>query len=317
MADDAAPKRIGILVADGFALMSFASVVEPLRAANLVAGREIYRTVFFSVTGGVRRASCGASIETVPIGSPEDRPDLLFLVIGGDPQLQAGDPALLAALRRQARQGVRIAGVSGGPMVMAAAGLLADHRFTIHWEHAAALTEMMPDLVPLKVRYVIDRDRITCGGGIAPLDLMHELIGADHGGDLAQRVSDWFLHVHVDAAAGPQRASVSERYQVHNGKLALMLEMMEATIERPLSRREIAARAGISERHVDRLFALHLKSGFRAEYLRIRLERARSLLRQSAMPVSEIAFATGFASASHFSRAYRQTFGENPGKTRK
>ena len=36
-------QNIGFILIPGFALMSFASASEPLRAANLLAGREIYR----------------------------------------------------------------------------------------------------------------------------------------------------------------------------------------------------------------------------------------------------------------------------------
>ena len=39
---DSPPERIEIRLVDGFALMSFASVVEPLRAANHLAGRTLY-----------------------------------------------------------------------------------------------------------------------------------------------------------------------------------------------------------------------------------------------------------------------------------
>ncbi|MGO8020027.1 GlxA family transcriptional regulator, partial [Rhizobium leguminosarum] len=74
------------------------------------------------------------------------------------------------------REGVRIGGISGGPYLMAAAGLLGGRDFTIHWEHAAALLEAFPALTPRQARLMIDGNRITCGGGIAPLDMMHVLI---------------------------------------------------------------------------------------------------------------------------------------------
>jgi transcriptional regulator GlxA family with amidase domain len=92
---------------------------------------------------------------------------------------------------------------------------------------------------------------------------------------------------------------------------------MEAAVEHPLSRAELAAGVGISERHLDRLFQSHLGARFGQEYLRIRLEKARSLLSQSPMKMSEIAFACGFSGPSQFSRAYRRLFGESPSDARK
>lgn len=47
-------------------------------------------------------------------------------------------------------------------------------------------------------------------------------------------------------------------------------------------------------------------------YLGLRLDRAQKLLRQTSLPVTEIAIATGFVSPSHFSRAYRKCFGRAP-----
>jgi transcriptional regulator GlxA family with amidase domain len=296
----ATPFSIGFLLIDGFALMSCASATEPLRAANLLAGEPLFRTEFYSLAGGPVRSSGAAMFETRPLPPTTTDLDVLFVVAGGDPARTRLDAKLLGALRRYGRSGLTLGGISAGPFYLAAAGLLRDRRFTLHWEHLETFAEQWPDLHPERVRFVIDRDRITCGGGVAPLDLMHALIAARHGTEFAQKVSDWFLHTQVGEPAGPQRAAIHERYQVHNKALARVLEKMEASIEHPLGRAEMAEFAGISERHLDRLFAAELAIGFKAEYLGIRLRRARSLLRQSTMSVSEIAFATGFSTPSQF-----------------
>lgn len=311
------PYRIGFILVPGFALMSFASAVEPLRAANLLAGRMLFDIRFFSSDAQPVAASAGARIDTEPLPRKPDGLDALFVVAGGDPAGAPPDAALFSCLRRMARSGLTIGGISGGPYLLAAAGLLAGRRFTVHWEHASALMERWPDLHPERVRFVIDRDRITCGGGVAPLDLMHALIEARQGPDFARAVSDWYLHTHVDAPASPQRSSIVERYRVHHKVLAAILEKMESHVEKPLGRHEMAKFAGISERHLDRLFLTVMKSGFQREYLKIRLERARTLLKQSSMKISEIALACGFAGPSQFARAFRAQFGENPTATRK
>jgi transcriptional regulator GlxA family with amidase domain len=311
------PLRVGYILLPGFALLSFASAIEPLRAANLLAGRTLFDIRCFGQAPDGASSSVGTITPTEPLPRKAGDLDLLLVVAGGDPGLHVADRTLLACLRLMARNGVTLGGISAGPFLLAAAGLLDGRRFTIHWEHAAALMERWPDLAPERVRFVIDRDRITCGGGIAPLDLMHALIEARHGGEFARRVSDWFLHTHVDEPASPQRASITERYDVHHPVLVSVLGKMEQAIENPLGRKEMAAFAGISERHLDRLFASVMQSGFQEEYRKLRLARARVLLRQSAMKISEVALACGFAGASQFARAYRREFGENPGSARK
>jgi transcriptional regulator GlxA family with amidase domain len=74
--------------------------------------------------------------------------------------------------------------------------------------------------------------------------------------------------------------------------------------------------AGVTPRHLDRLFAAHLSATFLDQYRRIRLQHARRLLEQSPLSISEIAIATGFSSGAHFSRAYRNLYGIAPSETR-
>jgi AraC family transcriptional regulator, glycine betaine-responsive activator len=305
-------QSFGFLLLPGFALMSFAAAVEPLRAANHLAGRRLYDIAFYG-EGAV--SSVGVAVPGAALPRCASDLSALFVCAGGGPA-DWRRPDVHRALRRMAGEGVRLGGISGGPYLLAAAGLLTGRRFTIHWEHAAALREAFPHLRPEPTRYVIDRDRVTCGGGVAPLDLMHALIAERMGSDFAGRVSDWFLHTRVEPGEGPQRASLAERFGVHHPALLTALEKMAGNLEKPLSRGTIARAAGVSERQLDRLFAAHRGCGFLDDYHRLRLEHGRRLLRQSALSVSEIAFATGYSSVSHFGRAFRRLFGATPSEAR-
>jgi len=304
-------QEVGFILIPGFALMCFASAVEPLRAANLLAGREIYRVRVFSPDGPMVAASNGTLVPAEPLPRRGERLHTVFVVAGGHP---AGWdwPSVHMALRGLERDGVRIGGISGGPYLLAQAGLLDGHRFTIHWEHAPAFLEVFAGMGLEQARYIIDGNRLTCGGGVAPLDMMHALIAAHLGADFARRVSDWYLHAHVSSASEPQRASLAERHGSHHPVLLAVMEKMEATIEQPLDRQAMARFAGITPRHLDRLFAGHRGSTFTLEYRKIRLAHARKLLQQSALSISEIAFACGFSTPGHFSRCYRAIYGATP-----
>ncbi|MEQ8392028.1 MAG: GlxA family transcriptional regulator [Thalassospira sp.] len=311
-----APQTIGFVLLPDFALMSYASAIEPLRAANLLAGQPIYKILNYSASGGTVHSSSGTMVPTTPIAMAPTNLHTLFVCAGGNPaQWQAQE--MFPALRKLARWGVRLGGISSGAYILAAAGLLAQRQFTIHWEHAPALIEAFPDLEPKRARFVMDGDRITCGGGVAPLDMMHAMI-ADHLGlDFATRVSDWYLHTHVGVSSGSQRASLAERYNVHHAGLLRVLEKMETTIEDPKSRDEMARFARLSSRQLDRLFVAHLGKSFLETYRQVRLDHAKKLLTQSALSISEIAFATGFSNSSHFSRSFKETYGVTPGKARR
>jgi transcriptional regulator GlxA family with amidase domain len=304
--------RIGFLLAPNFALMSYASAIEPLRAANLIAGADLYEIMPLSVDGCAVTSSSGVSVECGDVSALGGGCHILFVCAGGSPRDWSMPENIYGALRRFARQGVRLGGISSGAYILAAAGLLDNRDFTIHWEHAPALRETFPDLTPRQARHVIDGDRITCAGGVAPLDMMHALIAGRMGGHFARRVSDWYLHALLSEPEAPQRGSSAERFGTHHPALLTVLEKMEATIEKPLTRQSMARLSGISVRHLDRLFAQHLNAGFLQTYRNIRLAHARRLLEQSPLSVSEVAYATGFSSAGHFARCFRQTFGTTP-----
>jgi len=309
------PQEIGFILVPGFALMSFASGCEPFRAANDLAGRTLYRLRYFGEAEGRVAASSGAEIPTEALPRLRGQLHTLFVCAGGEPN-GWDRPEIHATLRRMARLGVRIGGISGGPYLMAAAGLLADRAFTLHWEYAGATVETFPEARLSRARYVADGDRLTCGGGVAPLEMAHALIAERMGEAFARRVSDWFLHTAIGAADDPQRASPVERYGIHHRALLAVLEMMERTVEAPLSRLAMARLAAISPRHLDRLFREKLGLSFSAQYRAIRLAHGRRLLRQSPLRIGEIATACGFSSAGHFSRSYRSQFGCSPSAER-
>ena len=91
---------------------------------------------------------------------------------------------------------------------------------------------------------------------------------------------------------------------------------MEANIEEPIKLGELAALAGFSRRQLERLFLKHLGCTPSRYYLRVRLNRARRLLKQTSCSIVEIASLCGFVSATHFSRCYRKTMGRAPRQER-
>lgn len=309
------PLRIGILPIEGFALMSYAATTEPWRAANLLAGRPLYEVINIA-TSAMPVASSGAA-EIQPQAVPRDdlRLDYLFVVAGGDPARYPGR-TISTWLTRQARAGVIMGGVSGGPIILARAGLMTGRRMTVHWEYASALAEISPHLMIERTLYVIDRDRMTCAGGTAPMDLMHALIARHHGTDFARHVSDWFMHTEIRPPTGPQRSGLVERVGTHAPAILDAVEAMEGNIADPLRLEQLAKLARLSTRQLNRLFQNKLGQTTMGYYRELRLERAQNLLRNSALSLTEVALATGFASSSHFSRAYTAEFGEAPSRYR-
>jgi len=309
------PIRIGLMLIDGFALMSYSAVVEPLRAANLLAERPLYHIRHIAEYGSRATSSSGATINaTAYVGEHVDF-DILFIIAGGDPT-KFKDQRVFQWLRHIANRGVTLAGISGGPVVLAAAGVMEDRRMTVHWEHAGLLAEISPNLQIERTLYVIDRDRITCAGGIAPLDLMNALITEHHGAKFAQQVSDWYMHTEVRPSGGPQRAGIAERYGTTSQAVVLAIEAMENHIVDPLTLSQLALLTGISPRQLNRLFRFKLNQSTMDFYRNLRLEKARGLLMRSPLPINQIANATGFSSPAHFSHCFGVRYGQSPNSLR-
>ncbi|HKT84502.1 MAG TPA: GlxA family transcriptional regulator [Novosphingobium sp.] len=306
---------IGLLLIDGFALMSYASFIEPFRAANSLAGQPLYTWKHIAQSGTEAVASNGARIGADgQVGDPLAC-DMLFVFAAGDPAAFR-DQACFAWLRSLARRGISLGGVSGGPYLLARAGLLNRHRATIHWEHAAALQTEFPDLNLVSALYVIDGDRMTCAGGTAGLDLALSLIERERGPSLANQVSEWFIRGEPRNPDLSQRSGMAARFGTTNRRLLSMLSAMEGALEEPLPREILAVEAGVSLRQLERLCVTHLGAGISETYLAIRLDRAAELLRSTGFSVTEIGIMCGFHSTAHFSRRLKDRFGKPPSMLR-
>ena len=227
------------------------------------------------------------------------------------------DKQAFAWLRRLSHRGISLGGISGGPVILVRAGLMKGRRITVHWEHAPLLSEIYPEVLIDKALYVIDRDRVTCAGGIAPMDLMHYLISSRKGPEFARLVSDWFLHTDIRHPEGPQRSSLAERYGISNRAVAAAVEAMENHVADPLDLSDLAHLSGVGKRQLNRLFRTQLSMATMSFYRSIRLGVARKLLLGSQMPITEIAIATGFADSAHLWRAHVDDFGMSPSTFRR
>lgn len=307
---------IAFLLVPDFSMMPFASAVEPLRLANRAAGHELYRWIVVSKDGQPVRASNGVFVQVdrtmdeVHQNGGQNLPTIC--VVSGVGAERYQDKEVFAWLRRMDRHGAVIGALCTGTHILARAGLITDHRCTIHWENLPGFVEAFPDTDVASDLFEIDRNRFTCSGGTAPLDLMLNRISEKHGDELATKVSEQCL---LDRIRGPQdrqRMPIRIRLGVHHPKLILAIELMEANIEEPLSQELLAQYVGLSRRQLERLFRRHLGRTPAQYYLELRLEQARHLLYQTDLPIMNIACACGFVSASHFSTCYRQMYGKTP-----
>ncbi len=303
--------RVSFLLVPNFSMSAFTAMIEPMRLANYTTGRTLYEWEILSRDGEPVIASNGVRVLADRGIAEAPHLENLVLCSGIDAQ-RFQDPAVFGWLRRWAREGTHVGALCTGAHVLAKAGLLNGYRCTIHWENLESFREEFPDLDIQPELFEIDRDRFTCAGGVAASDMMLTEIARRHGPDVAAAVSEQFMHERIREGHDNQRLPLQARLRISHPKLIQAIGEMERNVEEALTREEIAACVGLSRRQLERLFRRYLNTSPARYYLRLRLERARLLLTQSTMPVTEIAFACGFTSASHFSKCYRDMFTRTP-----
>ena len=309
------PRTFYLLLLPGFSALGFISAIEPLRVANRFSPG-LYRWQVLSVGGGAVEASNGMSVNADGglVEVPEEA--AVWVVAGFEPLRHATAP-LLQWVRQLARAGVSLGGVDTGAFVLAEAGVLEGYRATLHWEALEAFRERYPRLQATQELFEIDRRRITCAGGTACIDLMLDLIGQAQGMELAIQVSEQFVLSRIRPRQDHQRMRISSRYGTNNKKLVQVIGEMEQHTEPPLSTLELAQSIRVTRRQLERLFREHLKETPSNFYLALRLDKARQLLRQTDMSVTEVSVACGFELPSYFARRYKGRFGKSPREDRR
>ena len=300
--------RFAFLTLPNFTMIAVVNAVEVLRMANRVCGRAEYEWHMVTPDGQPVACSNGMTLQpTVPL-SAIGRPSLV-LACGGIDVREAVDAKVTAALRRLARDNVPLGGLCTGTFALAAAGLLSGRRCAIHWENLAPIQEEFPEVNFVRDLYAIDRDRITCTGGVAPLSLMLAIVEARLGAERAGAIQAQFMVERTRAGAEPQQSRLGSP---GHHKLEQAVRVMEAAVDTPLQAASVARAVGLSPRQLERLFRRYLGQTPAAFSAGLRLDRARSLLRDTAMPVTAVAAACGYVTPSRFSAAYRGRFGCAP-----
>jgi len=306
----AATRTFTFLLVPKFPMLAFSSAIEPLRIANWVAGRTLYAWQVLTVDGKPVNASNGLLLN--PHGGLCKESTEIVLVGAGVDGCFYEDERVFRWLRALHRNGSTLGAFDTGTWILARAGLLKGARCTVHWEDVAAFRSSFPDLHVTESLYEVDGRYMTCSGGIGTMDLMLSLIAADHGRELAGAIAEQFMQDQLREGEHHQRANLASREATNDVRVLAAIDLMNQHIEEPLSLEQISRASGASMRNLERLFRIHMECSPTSYYREVRLRAARQLLLHGTGSVLDIALATGFVSASHFSRCYRTRFRRSP-----
>jgi transcriptional regulator GlxA family with amidase domain len=313
---DGPPRDFHFVLLNKLTMLAFSSAVEPLRIANQITGRPLYR--WFTMTADGSPVRCSNNVLITPDGPLIDitKQDRSFVCSGVEPTASL-DSKVTNWVRRQQAHGTQVGGICTGAFTLAATGALTNRRFTLHWENQPAFLETYSDLKPTPNLYEKDQGLMTCGGGSASTDMILDLIETDHSKELAIMVADMCLHSRSLNKGVRQQSAQAVALGTRNPRMIKAMELMEANLEDPIPIDELSAEVGLSRRQLERLFKRYLSETPTETYMSHRVARAHALLSETNLSITEIAMATGFSNPNQLSLRFRKRFGISPYTLRK
>jgi AraC family transcriptional regulator len=127
---------------------------------------------------------------------------------------------------------------------------------------------------------------------------------------LVNQLAIHLLRAHINA----QRSDGVElsRVGIVDRRLRRAIEFMHDNCGRELSLAEIAGAAYLSEFHFARLFKKITGATPHAYLASLRIEKARRLLAESDLPITDVGAQVGYNSQSHFTKVFREATGLTP-----
>ncbi|MEU7876620.1 GlxA family transcriptional regulator [Microbispora bryophytorum] len=306
--------RVAFLVFDGVKMLDVSGPAEVFAEANTFGAH--YSLCYASPSGWPVRTSIGTRLPVdVAVAEFEDVDTLV--IPGGDRLVtEPIEPDLTEAVQQLNRRPRRLVSICTGSFILAAAGVLAGHRATTHWRHARLFARAYPDInIEPDSLFIEDRGVFTSAGVSAGIDLALSLVEGDHGADLARDVAR-SLVMFMQRPGGQSQFSAPLKVRVpHTSTLRAVTDLISAQPALKHSTDSLADLAGVSPRHLTRLFTAEFGTSPAKFVELVRLDHAKALL-NAGHSVTETARAAGFGSPETLRRVFVARLGVPPGHYR-
>lgn len=304
---------VAVLAVSDTIAFDLSTAVETFGRARSASGEPAYRVMVCSAEPVVQAG-------TFRIASDHGLSDLAqadTIVVPGRHDVTGEVPAeVFAALRDAYTRGTRIASICTGAFLLAAARLLDGRRATTHWVAADEFRTAFPavDLDP-DVLYVDSGQILTSAGASAGIDLCLHMIRLDHGAAVAAdaaRMAVAPLHRDGGQAQFIRRNTLAARRLGERTELDDVLLWIEDEAHRELTLADIAARAAVSVRTLNRRFQAETGQTPMQWLTGVRIRNAQHLLESTADGIESIGRHVGFSSPANFREQFRKLTGVSP-----
>jgi len=249
----------------------------------------------------------------------EAPPRIDTLLVAGRPNAaeSAIDDTTRTWLATHAPRAKRYGSVCTGAFALAEAGLLDGLRATTHWAVADELARRFPSItVEADAIHVRDGKVRTSAGVTAGLDLAIDLVSEDLGQAVGRAVAAQLVMFFKRPAGQLQFSRKGEAAPQGRAALQDLQRWVASHPSEPHSVAALAARAGLSSRHLARLFhrELGMTPGEWVEAARIAAARSRL---EAGLAPKQVAAECGFANPDSFRRAFQRVLGGSPAQYRR
>lgn len=314
-------RNFSILITGGFSTLAYSSIVSCLGATNDVLGREAYRWETVSPEGSTVPSDVSAVFKARKISLDDSelirsaRNEIRALLCGTE--FIDGDHRLIPWLRVGLARGAKVLSFGRTTRLLAEQNVIHDRRCAVHWKDFGVAAERFPNIRFTRTYLEIDDPFYTCASDTSVFRLVLKIVEEDFGREVAESVASETLQPSSGDESVHQKPPFHAKLERSGSPILMLVKMMEESLSEPIDVKTLVDNAGLSRRQVERLFERDMGTSPKKFYLRLRLNRAHELLKYSSMPVIDVAIATGFVSASHFSKAFKAAFGLIPSDCRR
>ncbi|PAU74725.1 GlxA family transcriptional regulator [Halomonas salipaludis] len=309
------PYRLKLMLMPAFSFAGLGTILDSLFIINWLAQEPRFEWQLLGLEESVM-ASNGTPLAVEREWPAPHTLDEVWVLASFATKSYRDDTRLAMWLRHCAAAGANLGGIEVGSDMLAAAGVMQGHRVAMHWDNREGFAERYPQLETSSELYCLDRDRLSCAGGTAIVDLMFAWLARHVEPALLEELRNHLLERRQRDGTRQQLAADPLHHAETSAQIRRVLRHMRRHIEAPLSTAELASHAGLSTRQLERRFKHELGVTPMRYYLWLRINRAHRLLQQTDLSVASVASAAGFASLEHFSRSYRRFFGCAPSSDR-
>lgn len=310
--------RVVFFVPPGVTPLDLAGPLQAFQVLEYI-GQRPYRIEVCALTESLPAAGNLHFSNLVPYDQIQLAPDDILFVVGclfetvRSPQFLRENRPLFAWIRRGWQSGATVCSICTGSYLLAEAGILDGAACSTHWTDVDDLQGRYPKIEVRRGVLFVQAGNVFTSAGIASgIDLAIHLIGLRHGPKVAFEVAR-YLVIYLRRSGDFEQESVYLQYRNHLDDVVHRAQsILIEKLDRPPSLDRLAEQVGASARNLSRRFrrSLGLSVG---EYLQeLRLERARTLLREEGSKVDDVAAACGFSGPRQLRNVYKARFGRSP-----